>query len=350
VRGSKASRAASPTRFHPRLNSTIEIAGEERDVPVRHGLPWRALNPRPSEVDELTPVGVADGKAEAQERQRGDAERHHAEVQHDLRGERREAVGHHVLEHQTRVLRAERAGGVHVLHLAGAQHVSADDAGVTGPAGRHEREDDRGGTGFEDRDEHHRQDEAGKREDDVDDALDDVVDPAPVVTRDHAEDRADQKVDRDDDQAHLDHRTRAPDDAVEDVVALAGAEPRLCARGRRDRAERDPDDGVAALRRREDRPPEVRPGGVVHLTRRGHAEVAGAVLLGRGDQGREGRDEQEHRDDDHAEHGELVAQQFAQRTRRAQTLAQRLTPDVRRGRVGVDGAHQPNLTRGSTTP
>ena len=90
------------------------------------------------------------------------------------------------------------------------------------------------------RDHHHRQHDDGKRQHDVDNALDPVVDAAAEIAGRRAQQRAQRAAGNGRQDADRQRRARAVDDAREDVAAvLVGAEPVLRARRRQHRCEID---------------------------------------------------------------------------------------------------------------
>ena len=161
--------------------------------------------------------------------------------------------------------------GLDVLVAALLEHLRAEHAGHAGDGADGHGDDgvDEAGTEHGGGDDH--QEHAGDGLDDVQNAHDEVVDPAAVVARDGADRAADERCQGNGTDADRDGIARADDDAAEDVAPeVVAAEPVL--------------GGGAGV-----------DGQKVH----------GGVVIGRDHRGEDGDDDLQ--DEDHeADHGELV--------------------------------------------
>ena len=128
------------------------------------------------------------------------------------------AVGRTCLTTIRAELGAEGARRLHVLQLARAQRLPAHEARVAHPADHAEREDDVRQARPEDRDERDRQQDAGKRHQDVDRAADHIVHGAAEVAGDRAERHADERRHRHDGQADEERDARPRHETRQDVA------------------------------------------------------------------------------------------------------------------------------------
>ena len=141
---------------------------------------------------------------------------------------------------------AEGAGGADVLEVAGAQELGADDADEARPGEEGDEQRQEPEVHREDRREDDDDVEARHVAPDLDDALEDEVDPAAEVALGGAGEDADEAGDDGDDEREEDRDAEAVDDAGHHVAGLVvGAEP-VGAVGRRGRGRHVVVDGVVA--------------------------------------------------------------------------------------------------------
>ncbi len=152
----------------------------------------------------------------------------------------------------------EGAGGADVLEVAGAQELGADDADERGPREEGDEQGQQPEVHREDRREDDDDVEARHVGPDLDDPLEEEVDPAAEKALAGAGDDADHARDRRDDEGEEHRDAEAVDHPGEDVAGLVvGAEP-VQAVGSRGRADHVVVDGVEAeADRRPDRPARV---------------------------------------------------------------------------------------------
>ena len=172
-RGSKASRTASPTK------TSSDSMSETTTKPVMpsQGALQIALALR----QQLAKRGRARRQAEAEkvERRQGD-DRGRGDERHEGQG-RHHGVGQEVLEHDLGIGQAEGACRADIFEIAAAQELGPDDADERGPGEQqHDGEQDpevRGDEGGED----DQQIEGRDRGPDLDEPLEEEVDPAAEI-------------------------------------------------------------------------------------------------------------------------------------------------------------------------
>ena len=111
--------------------------------------------------------------------------------------------------------------------------LGAHDPRIFDPKHDGEREHDVAEGRTQDRRDGEREDQFGDRQEDVDEAHQDLVEPATHEAREAADDAADHDSGADNDDRQLQRQPRAPDHAVEDVASLVGGAERMSRRAGR---------------------------------------------------------------------------------------------------------------------
>src|SRR5690606_30694560 len=143
-----------------------------------------------------------------------------------------DGVGQHVPEDHAEGTATERDRAGDVVLLLDPQHLAAHQPGIARPGHDGDRQHEVVDRLPEDDDDDQRDHQVGQRDHDVGEAHDDVVEDAADVAGDAPQYQPHDQADADHDDADAEGRARAPDEAVEDVVAAAGrAEQRLAVGG-----------------------------------------------------------------------------------------------------------------------
>ena len=170
--------------------------------------------------------GRAGRQAEAEQVERGEGD-HRAGENEGHEGERcHHGIGQQVAEHDGDVGDAEGAGGGDVFEIAAAQEFGAHDADQRHPGEEQQDAEQHPEAGGDDRGDDQQQIERGDRGPDLDEALEDQVDPAAEIALHGAGDDADDRGEDGQRQAEQHRDAEAVEQAGDDVAAaIVGAEP-----------------------------------------------------------------------------------------------------------------------------
>ena len=173
---------------------------------------------QPSPIQHRAPARRWRLNAEAEKAQRGFRQNRARHAESRLHHHSRHGGRHDVSEENARCAGAERASGLNELELARLQYLTSHQTRVSDPADHRERHHDISEARSQHRHERDGKENSREREQHVDRAADDVVQPPAEVTGDRAQQNADGRRDAHDGEADKERNARAGEHARKNIA------------------------------------------------------------------------------------------------------------------------------------